>query len=311
MAEGNWHKGNLVKADGCGYNDYLQDNKEDGNWKWKRCLKPWLRSTTMQQCWRKKKSRKRKKEGSEGGQRGKREKQGVVCWAAALEEPGRVLGSLPARHITFNPAAWEGNLKAILRVGLAIFLMLLWRPHITVLFTVTGRLWRSRLLLLDSEGWAGVWTLPACSSVSRVKRWSFTFCSPGETARQARGSPPPPPPSPTAAAAPTSGCLFAGLLSREWPKRRNRAPRKRRSLPSPALTPCCWDTLTPQVLQIGASFTGSRLTDLMFHLLSVCHQIRGGAESEPAKQQTDWHTDRTQWALRRVRSSRTSPWLQD
>lgn len=104
------------------------------------------------------------------------------------------------------------------------------RPHITILSAVTGRLWRSRLLLL--EGWADVWTLPACWSVSRVKHRSFTFfSSPGGTARQTRGSPPP-------LATPTSGsAFFAGLLSREWPKRRNRAPRIRRSLSPSASTP--------------------------------------------------------------------------
>lgn len=69
MTEGNCWEENLVKDDGGIVNDYLQDNKEDGDW---------LRSTIMQQSRRKWGGSKKEKEGSEGGQQGKREKQGVV-----------------------------------------------------------------------------------------------------------------------------------------------------------------------------------------------------------------------------------------
>lgn len=161
------------------------------------------------------------------------------------------------------------------------------RPHITILSAVTGRLWRSRLPLL--EGWADVWTLPACWSVSRVKRRSSTFfSSPVGTARQARGSPPP------LATPHLRLCLFFFFLLGSCPENDPRGGTEPQGYAA-AYPPSRLTALTAgtdkrtQALQIGASVTGARLTDLMLHLLSVCHQIRGDWIQAG---QTDRHSSR-------------------
>lgn len=117
-------------------------------------------------------------------------------------------------------------------------------------------------------------------------------------------------------APPTSGsAFFAGLLSKEWPKRRNRAPRISHSLSPPPHRPYSWDG------QTHAGFTNWRLghwcqthgldVSSAFCLSSDQRGLNPSWPNRQTQQQKDWHMDRKQWALQRVRSSRTSPWLQD
>lgn len=96
-----------IEIHGNSDNDYPHGNKhkEGNNWKMKEV--PVKRLKTLAQV-----HVNAAEVGGGGGEGERRSKGWSVEWHERQrfsEEPGRVLQSLPGRHSTLNPAAWEGE----------------------------------------------------------------------------------------------------------------------------------------------------------------------------------------------------------